>query len=31
VEKDGSPLDEGTTKPITEGDSVKGGDMIQID
>jgi hypothetical protein len=31
VEKDGSPLDEGTTKPITEGDSVKGGDMIQTD
>jgi hypothetical protein len=31
VEKDGSPLDEGKTKPITEGDSVKGGDMIQTD
>jgi hypothetical protein len=25
VEKDGSPLDEGTAKSITEGDSVKGG------
>jgi hypothetical protein len=31
VEKDGSPLDEGTTKLITEGDLVKGGDMIRID
>jgi hypothetical protein len=31
VEKDGSPLDEGKAKPITEGDSVKGGDMIQAD
>jgi hypothetical protein len=31
VEKDGSPLDEGRTKPITEGDSVKGGDAIQTD
>jgi hypothetical protein len=28
VEKDGSPLDEGRMKPITEGDSVKGGDTI---
>jgi hypothetical protein len=28
VEKDGSPLDEGRTMLITEGDSVKGGDMI---
>jgi hypothetical protein len=28
VEKDGSPLDVGKTKPITEGDSVKGRDMI---
>jgi hypothetical protein len=28
VEKDGSPLDEGRTKPITEGDSVMGGEMI---
>jgi hypothetical protein len=31
VEKDGSPLDEGKTKPITEGDSVKGGDTIRTD
>jgi hypothetical protein len=31
VEKDGSPLDEEKMKPITEGDSVKGGDTIQID
>jgi hypothetical protein len=31
VEKDGSPLDEGTMKPIMEGDSVKGGDMIRTD
>jgi hypothetical protein len=31
VEKDGSPLDEGKTKLITEGDSVNGGDTIQID
>jgi hypothetical protein len=31
VEKDGSPLDEGKTKLITEGDSVKGGDTIQTD
>jgi hypothetical protein len=31
VEKDGSPLDEGKTKPITKGDSVKGGDTIWID
>jgi hypothetical protein len=30
VEKDGSPLDEGT-KQIIEGDSVKGGDAIQTD
>jgi hypothetical protein len=29
VEKGGSPLDEGKMKPITEGDSVKGGDTIQ--
>jgi hypothetical protein len=28
VEKDGSPLDEGKTKPIMEGDSVKGGDTV---
>jgi hypothetical protein len=31
VEKDGSPLDEGKMKPITEGDSVKGGDIIRTD
>jgi hypothetical protein len=31
VEKDGSPLDEGKMKPITEGDLVKGGDTIQTD
>jgi hypothetical protein len=31
VEKDGSPLDEGRTKPIMEGDSVKGGDAIRTD
>jgi hypothetical protein len=31
VEKDGSPLDEGNMKPITKGDSVKGGDIIQTD
>jgi hypothetical protein len=31
VEKDGSPLDDGTTKPIMEGDLVKGGDMIRTD
>jgi hypothetical protein len=31
VEQDGSPLDEGTMKPITEGDSVKGGDTIRTD
>jgi hypothetical protein len=31
VEKDGSLLDEGKMKPITEGDSVKGGDTIWID
>jgi hypothetical protein len=31
VEKDGSPLDEGKTKLITESDSVNGGDTIQID
>jgi hypothetical protein len=31
VEKDGSPLDEGKMKPITEGDSVKGGDTIRTD
>jgi hypothetical protein len=31
VEKDGSPLHEGKTKPITEGDSVKGGDPIWTD
>jgi hypothetical protein len=30
VEKDGSPLDEGKMKPITKGDSVKGGDTIQM-
>jgi hypothetical protein len=28
MEKDGSPLDEGTMKLVTEGDSVKGGDTI---
>jgi hypothetical protein len=28
VEKDGSPLDERKIKPITEGDSVNGGDTI---
>jgi hypothetical protein len=31
VEQDGSPLDEGTMKLITEGDSVKGGDTIRTD
>jgi hypothetical protein len=31
VEKDGSPLDEGKMKPITDGDLVKGGDTIRID
>jgi hypothetical protein len=31
VEKDGSPLDDGKTKPITMGDSVKGGDTIRTD
>jgi hypothetical protein len=31
VEKDGLPLDEGKTKPITEGDSVKGGDTVRTD
>jgi hypothetical protein len=31
VEKDGSPVDDGTMKPIMEGDSVKGGDMIWTD
>jgi hypothetical protein len=31
VKKDGSPLDEGKTKPITKGDSVKGGDTIRTD
>jgi hypothetical protein len=31
VEKDGSPLDEGKTKLIAEGDSVKGGDTIRTD
>jgi hypothetical protein len=31
VEKGGSPLDEGKMKPITEGDSVKSGDMIRTD
>jgi hypothetical protein len=31
VEKDGSPLDKGKMKPITEGDSAKGGDTIQTD
>jgi hypothetical protein len=29
VEKDGSRLDEGKAKPITEGDSVKGDDTIR--
>jgi hypothetical protein len=29
VEKDGSPQDEGKTKPIMEGDLVKGGDTIR--
>jgi hypothetical protein len=28
VEKDGLPLDEGKTKSITEGDSIKGGDTV---
>jgi hypothetical protein len=31
VEKDQSPLDEGKTKPISEDDSVVGGDTIQTD
>jgi hypothetical protein len=31
VEKDGSPLVEGTMKLITEGDSIKGGDTIWAD
>jgi hypothetical protein len=31
AEKDGLPLDEGRMKPITEGDSVKGGDTIRSD
>jgi hypothetical protein len=31
VGKDGSLIDEGKMKPITEGDSVKGSDTIQID
>jgi hypothetical protein len=31
VEKDGSALDKGKIKPITEGDLVKGGDAIRID
>jgi hypothetical protein len=31
VEKDGSPLDEGKMKLITEGDSVKGGGAIRSD
>jgi hypothetical protein len=31
VEKDGSPLDDGKTKPITTSDSVKGGDTIRTD
>jgi hypothetical protein len=31
VGKDGSLLDEGETKPITDGDSVKGIDTIQTD
>jgi hypothetical protein len=31
VEKDGSHVDEGKTKPITEGDLVKGGDTIRAD
>jgi hypothetical protein len=31
VEKGGSPLDEGKAKMIMEGDSIKGGDTIQID
>jgi hypothetical protein len=31
VEKDQSPLDEGKTKPISEDDSVTGGDTIRTD
>jgi hypothetical protein len=31
MEKDGLPLDEGKTKPITKGYLVKGGDTVQID
>jgi hypothetical protein len=31
VEKGGSPLEEGKAKMIMEGDSIKGGDTIQID
>jgi hypothetical protein len=31
VEKDGLPLGEGKMKPITEGDSLKGGDTVQTD
>jgi hypothetical protein len=31
VEKDGSALDEGKMKPIMYGDSVKGGNTIQMD
>jgi hypothetical protein len=31
VGKDGSLIDEGKMKPITEGDSVKGSDTIWID
>jgi hypothetical protein len=31
VEKDGSPLDDGKMKPITEGDLVKGADTIRTD
>jgi hypothetical protein len=31
VEKDGSPLEEGKMKLITEGDSVNGGDTIRTD
>jgi hypothetical protein len=30
-EKDQSPLDEGKTKPISEDDSITGGDMIWTD
>jgi hypothetical protein len=31
VEKDGLRIDEGKTMPITEGDSVNGGDTVRTD